>query len=240
MDIALDLSAREIARQLGTSAPRVLRTARDLGLTAGPQGARSAFTSAQAGQLREALGVDARVPGLTVSQVRALAALIRAPRGLPSVRAVALRAGLSPTTAGRATAELRACGLVIAQQTTLPGRRAHKASLLRANWRASGFAELADSLARVRPAAPRRPAGRDRRVPDRLQYLFWNTAASQMTVEISGPYIARRLITTGDFDGLAWGSTHLRADDWESAARARGLDPATRSLALNLAQAATA
>lgn len=90
----------------------------------------------------------------------------------------------------------------------------------------------------MRPPVVPAPAKYDRRVPNRLQHLFWNTASEQLDVDAAGPYIARRLISTGDLDGLAWGSRNLTAADWQAASQARGLDPASRAMALNLAQAA--
>jgi hypothetical protein len=39
-----------------------------------------------------------------------------------------------------------------------------------------------------------------------------------------------------DPDGLAWGTVNLPASAWEHAAAARGLEPAQRALAHNLAR----
>jgi hypothetical protein len=85
-----------------------------------------------------------------------------------------------------------------------------------------------------------RPRGRPARAhatkvsPHRL-HLFWNTAPSQLEVGTSAPFIARRLITSFDPDGLAWGTANLPASAWEHAAATRGLEPAKRALARNLA-----
>ena len=76
------------------------------------------------------------------------------------------------------------------------------------------------------------------RVPARLRHLFWNTAESQLDVRRASPYVARRLLREMDLQGLAWGIQTLSSADWERAAGARGLDPKTRRLALNLAEAA--
>ena len=46
-------------------------------------------------------------------------------------------------------------------------------------------------------------------VPYYLRHLFWNAATSQLDVTTSAPFIAKRLLSTGDLDGLAWGATHL-------------------------------
>jgi hypothetical protein len=55
-------------------------------------------------------------------------------------------------------------------------------------------------------------------------------------VRTSAPFIARRLITSFDPDGLAWGTVNLPAAAWEHAAATRGLEPARRALAHNLAR----
>jgi len=70
--------------------------------------------------------------------------------------------------------------------------------------------------------------------------LFWNTAPAQLDVATSAPNIARRLLTTFDPEGLAWGTTNLPANAWEHAAATRGLKPAQRALAHNLARYADA
>ena len=77
-----------------------------------------------------------------------------------------------------------------------------------------------------------------KRVPPHLLHLFWNTAPAQLDVAASAPFIARRLITSFDPDGLAWGTANLPASAWEHAAATRGLEPAQRALAHNLARCA--
>ena len=97
---------------------------------------------------------------------------------------------------------------------------------------------LAPAIARVRlPGRRERPHAK--RVPPHLLHLFWNAAAAQLDVAASAPFIARRLITSFDPDGLAWGTANLPASAWEHAAGTRGLQPAQRALAHNLARNAT-
>jgi hypothetical protein len=74
-------------------------------------------------------------------------------------------------------------------------------------------------------------------VPRELRHLFWNTAEEQLDVRYAGGYVARRLLTVGDLDGLAWGAENLTAADWHHAATARGLSPDAKALAENLAAA---
>ncbi len=224
----------DIARLLGTSLPRVQRAIRRLGLHGNRgQGVRERFTAAQLGQLRDELGVTPSIAGFSVVEVRVLAALARAPLGVSSTRVLAGRAGVSPTAAARAVEHLLGRELVLREQRMVAAGAARRMSILRANVRAPEWQQLAPALARV--VAPRRPSKQVSRVPRHLRHLFWNTAPSQMDTARAGGYIARRLLTTGDPEGLAWGATQLRAEDWENAAGARGLDPQQRAMAHNIA-----
>lgn len=104
---------------------------------------------------------------------------------------------------------------------------------------ASDWPALAPRLASVRlpREPPRRPSSR---VPARLRHLFWNADPSGLDVRAHGAYIAERLLSSHDLDGLAWGLRALRAADWEQASRSRGLSAAQRALARNLARSARA
>jgi len=225
-------SAAEVARRLRTSVPRVVRAAERLGFEAREANRRWAFTPAMVGRLREELGVTPSVPGLSTTEVKVLAGLRRAPLGLSSGRAAARQAGLSPTATSRALRALEDKGLVRREEAVIAAGRARTVRLLHADRRAERWLEIAPALGRVQPPQRRRPP--DRRVPPRLRHLFWNTAPSQLELDRGGPYIARRLLSTMDFDGLAWGAGNLRPADWERAARARGLDHRVRALALHL------
>lgn len=236
MDTAAHISAREAARRLGTTVPRVKRAIDRSGIraTKGPAG-RVRLNHQQFERLRRQLGSDIEVPGLSRTEARVLAALSRAPRGLRSVRAVAARAGVSPTAAGRAVSELERRKLLTRERAWIAAGRAEQVELLTANVTSPAWSELAPRLARIEP--PRRGRVlRHERVSAYLRHLFWNTASSQLEVGRAGGYIARRLVQTGDLDGLAWGADNLPAEAWREAATARGLQPAQRALATNLAQ----
>jgi DNA-binding Lrp family transcriptional regulator len=188
-------------------------------------------------RLADELG-DAPVPsGLSRTQARVLAALARSPRGLASVRAVARRAGVSPTATSRALSALEAGGLVHTEHTTVAMGRAVQADVHTAVVTAPRWPELAPQLALISLPSAEAPR-RAEVVPRHLRHLFWNTAPSQLRVASSASYIAKRLLSTGDADGLAWGATHLPPQAWESAAHARGLTARDRALALNLARSA--
>ncbi len=227
-------SAADVARELGTSLPRVVRAVERLGLDARRENGRIELSPAQVDGLRDALGVSVRIPGLMSTEVKVLAALRSAPLGLVSARAVAHRAMVSPTAASRALKKLEGKGLVGRQRATVAAGRARQVELFHAERLSPRWAELAPLLARVRPPL-RTPAARDTRVPARLRHLFWNTVPAQLQIERGGPYVARRLLGTMDLDGLAWGAQNLSGSDWAQARKARGLDPETRSLARSLA-----
>lgn len=234
-------SASEAARLLGTNVPRLLRAADRLGLKVRrvPHGhsVRVELTSAQIERLREHLGVLAPVAGLSRIETQVLAALARSPRGLLSARSVARRAGVSPTAAANALSLLGERGLVIHRKKMAALGRTREIDLYHAAVTSPEWVRVAPSLAQVRTPVSRDGIRPQRRVPTELTHLFWNTAPSQLEVNRAGASIARRLIQTGDLDGLAWGAEQLRAEDWRHAASTRGLDPDLRALATNLAEA---
>jgi DNA-binding transcriptional ArsR family regulator len=235
MDTPL-MSARQAARALGTSAPRVLRALADAGMAA-PGGRPARLTPAQVAELGVKLGVGAPSTSLGRTEARVAAALARSPLGLASVRAVARRASVSPTAAGRALASLREGGLVRVEERSLPGRRAHSETVVYADYASPAWRGVVSDLARVRSPRERPSGGSASRVPARLNYLFWDTADSQKDVDRAGGYIARRLLQSGDPEGIAWGAEHLAPRDWLHAAATRGLAPGVRALGRNLAGA---
>ena len=231
------ISAAALAREFGTSLPRVVRAIERLGLDVRQDNGRMALGGADVVRLREELGAAVpRVPGLTPTEVKTLAALARAPLGLTSARTVAERAGISPTTSSRAIASLREHGLVTAERRTLPAGRARTVELIRVDYGSPRWQQLAGIIARVRPRTHRQ-APCTPRVPPRLRHLFWNTASSQLDTDRAGGYIARRLLTIADPEGLAWGAANLSASDWRHAAHTRGISHRRRALALNYAAA---
>ena len=228
------------ARLLGTSPPRVRRALDRLEL-AGRRDSAGVFhlTDGEVDELARELGVTPPVPGLSRTETQVLAALSRSPRGLASVRETARRAGVSPTAAGRALAKLSAQGIISESPMMLARGRASQAPVFRVRFGTAKWAALAPAVAKVR--LPDHTGGRRvKRVPPHLRHLFWNSAPTQLDVATSAPYIARRLIRTDDPDGLAWGAANLSASAWEHAATTRGLDPAHRALARNLARHAHA
>lgn len=226
------------ARALGTSAPRVRRAVDRLGLHVA-RTASGAFrlTEGQVDELARELGALPVLPDLSPVEVKVLAALSRSPRGVASVREAARRAGVSPTGASRALARLASADLITATPMMLARGHAAEATVYQVRFGSPQWLEFAPAIARVR--LPLNHEQRQaKRVPPYLLHLFWNAAPAQLDVQASSPFIARRLITSFDPDGLAWGTANLPASAWEHAAATRGLQPAQRALAHNLARGA--
>jgi DNA-binding transcriptional ArsR family regulator len=224
------------AQALGTSAPRVRRAVDRLGMSAArTDSGVFQLTPRQVDELARELGVTPPVPDLSQVESRVLAALSRSPRGVASVREAARRAGVSPTAAGRALARLTADGLITQTPMMIARGHATEATVYQVRFGSAQWLALAPVVARVRLPA-RREGPHAKRVPPQLLHLFWNAAPAQLDVASSAPFIARRLITSFDPDGLAWGTVNLPASAWEHAAATRGLDPARRALAHNLAR----
>jgi DNA-binding Lrp family transcriptional regulator len=193
------------------------------------------LSSRQVDELARELGVTPPVSDLSQVESRVVAALSRSPRGVASVREVARRAGVSPTAAGRALARLTSDGLITQTPMMIARGHATEATVYQVRFGSAQWLALAPVVARVRLPA-RREGPHAKRVPPQLLHLFWNAAPAQLDVASSAPFIARRLITSFDPDGLAWGTVNLPASAWEHAAATRGLDPARRALAHNLAR----
>jgi hypothetical protein len=230
------LSARQLALAIGTTIPRVKRAVSRLELDAHEDSSgRVKLSREQVELLRRTLGTTPVVPGLSRTEALVLSALSRSPFGVVSARVAAQRAGVSPTAAGRAIRALRAGGLVTIEQRPMPGARVRELEIAKANMASPRWPSIAGQVAQVRTAVKSNHRVRDRRVPPRLAHLFWNTAPTQRNPQRAGGYIARRLLTTGDPEGLAWGAENLTAKDWRHAAATRGISPQRRALALNLA-----
>ena len=233
-------SLADTARRLGTSPPRVRRAVDRLGLPV-EQDASGVFhlTEEQVGELARELGVIPLLPGMSRIDTQVLAALSRSPRGVSSVREAARRAGVSPTAAGRALARLVAQGLITQTPMMIARGHASEVTVYQVRFGSDEWLALAPAVAKVQ-LPDHADGSRAKRVPPHLLHLFWNTASAQLDVATSAPYIARRLLITFDPDGLAWGAVNLPASAWEHAAATRGLEPAQRALAHNLARYAHA
>jgi hypothetical protein len=216
------------ARALRTSAPRVRRAVDRLGIPV-ERSDSGVFrlTQSQVDELASVLGVTPSMPNLSPTEARVLAALSRSPRG-----------GTSPTATARALAGLTAVGLIMQTHAILARGRATEATVYQVPFASPRWLALAPAIAQIQ-LPTRFESAHATRVPPHLLHLFWNVAPTQLDVANSAPFIARRLITSFDPDGLAWGSRNLPASAWEHAAATRGLEPAKQALAHNLARNAS-
>ena len=126
------------------------------------------------------------------------------------MREAARRAGTSPKANARALATLTSAGLIEQAHAMLAQGRATEATVYQVPFASPRWLALAPAIARVQLPS-RHERTHARRVPPCLLHLSWNVASAQLDVASSAPFIARRLITSLDPDGLAWGSRNLSA-----------------------------
>ena len=151
-------SAADIARDLHTSTPRVIRAAKRLGIDAEPNG-RLALTRGPIERLVAELGCTPSIAGLSAIEVKVLAALSRAPFGLSSARVVAAQAGVSPTAASKALKTLEQKNLVRREATVIAAGRARTVELLtRTAERSAGWRSPPHWLGYCPPSAIARPS----------------------------------------------------------------------------------
>lgn len=225
-------SISDVARGLGVGRATVRRAQQRLGL---PTGAVDAVGLAL---LRDELGAVRPIPGISRESILVLAALAMHPLGLRSGRAVARSAGISSTTATRCLSSLVALGLVDQRHETVAEGRAVTVDVWYANVGERRWIRVDDAV-RHTTLPVERPRRATVEVPQRLRHLFWN---APLRLRISGneDYIAARVLTSNDPQGVAWASHRLPGSAWLSAAQARGLTPRQRAFAENLAVVAPA
>jgi hypothetical protein len=207
------ISASDAARRLGTSLPRVQRAIDRLGLAVERRpGGRVRLGDQELTRLRAELGVTPSLDGLAGSRRRCWRRLLVHHAGWP--------------------------GLVRREREWVAAGRAREVELVRANVTAPEWPSLAPRLANLRPPARQHEPRNPGRLPARLRHLFWNADPSRLDLDAHGGYIAERLLSSHDLDGIAWAASALTAHDWDQAACNRGLTAAERALAHNLARAA--
>lgn len=230
------LSTPELARRLATSQTRIRRAAARLGLgEQDEQQRRRCFTVADAEQITAVLGYAPSVPGRTREELFILKALLLRPMGLLHVRDVARAASVSPTTASGGLARLLDDGLVshdvermtLGQVQDIPVWRHHL-------YAAAGVPIIGAVRSVVLPAATPRTVGR--RVPKRLDHLFWNLDRPGLDTRRDGKLIANRLLSSDDTEALGFLATGtVPPAELERAAATPGIDPSLAAMARNIA-----
>ncbi len=219
-----------VARDLGVGRATVRRAQQRLGLPTG------AVDPDGLALLQIDLGTVFLIPGVSRESMLILAALALHPLGLRSVRAVARSAGVSSTTATRCLPILSALGLVERREEMVAEGRAVSVHMWFANVASAQWLRVDRAVRHtILPAA--RPGRAVVEIPQRMRHLFWN-APARLRIGGNEAYIAGRVLTASDPQGVAWASERLPRSAWLFAAGARGLSPRQRALAENLAQAA--
>lgn len=221
------LYARDVAVRLGVSVATVLRWCRK-GTVPADKGADGRWTipAAELAGLAQRHGsVPAPLPqGLDRQDALVLAALVRAPRGLVSARAVAAVTGLSPTTAsGRLKRHLDAGYAVLRTEPRSIRGRARNTEVWYANLDDVRLVGLLGYLHRITlPAFDPGPV--PSALPDHLWHLFWNADPAAIDPRHDGAAIAHRAITAQDVEAIAWVVTTLPTEAISAALGYRGAD----------------
>lgn len=235
-------SPGEVADLLGTSRKRVTSAAQELGLAdAGGSGARVRFSEDAVTALAGRLGVTPAVSGLSRIESLILAELARRPFGLISYRAAARACAISPASASKAVQSLARSGLVTEERTMAALGRAREVTVVKANVAHPRWTELLSELSQVRPRSKSTDLAHvgQRGLPPYLRHAFWNvddTSYRILDTRTDGTYIADRALTTRDPNLLSFAASHLNAQAWQAAARARGRTGSDQRLAENLAE----
>jgi DNA-binding transcriptional ArsR family regulator len=230
------MTSSEVARWLGVSVPSIHRAVARLGLSPLRLERGLRFSLAEVQALTRSLGAVPTVPGWRRHDVQVLAALSQAPLGLRSARAVARRAGVSPTSASHSLADLRAAGLVTLDHGVFAEGRAVAGTLWKLQFGDPRWVALAPVVAKaVLPTPPSWPS--DQRVPRRLYHHFWNADVSRLNGPEADGYVTTRLLLSGDPQATAWVAAHGTRHGLAAAGRNRGASRADRQLVHNLAAA---
>lgn len=227
------VGAVELAHDLGLSLSTVhAELDRIGGCERVGRGARRTVPAAAAHQITEKYGaVPEKISGVSRDDQLVLAALMRAPLGVGSARALARRLSLSPTTVARSLSKLHSLGFVRRDQRPQAGTGRFTEA-----WTVGKGLTLEHraTLRRVELPAERwsgTPQRQPSRVPKQFHHWFWNTAnPAALTIDHDGVFVAHRLITQGTFVERDWVLRHLPQPSIREALTIRGVDPATRRL----------
>lgn len=221
------LTAAEVADRIGVPVTTVLRWCRQ-GRIAAHKDERGRWQIDPPALRALVRGVGAvPVPhpsGRSRTDLLVLAALVRAPRGLPSARAVAATAGLAPTTASRTLGDLQRVDLAqMRDEPRILEGRSRTIAVWYANLDHPEMAALLPHLHRV--VLPDPPPGVLGRLPDHLWHLFWNADPGQVDPRRDAALVAHRAMTAGDPEALAWAIRNLPVEAFHEALGYRGVAP---------------
>lgn len=234
-----DLSVLEVAGRLGVPPSRVLAALRTDAVPAHKDRRgrwRVPMSSVERLERRWG-GVPALCDELDRPAMLVLAALTRRPRGLPSARAAAVAAGVSPTTAAARLHGLQAAGLAeqrhehrILRGSATPTRVWH------ARWGAPGWHERLQALAQVRLPDRQPSSATPQSLPDHVWQLVWNADPHTIDVQRDAVFLAGRVLDLADPETEAWAQRTLPAHAWAQAAKQRGRSNRQRATAAAMAR----
>jgi MarR family len=224
------LTSGQVARELSTTVPRVLRAARRGEVQTVRRGNRFLFDAAAVRKLRRRWGVAPPIDGLTREDALVLAALGRRPFGLGSARAVARAAGVSPTTAGRSLRRLVERGYVTRDTVRVAEGEARDAAVWLVRWDGRPWLRAAETVGQVvLPQEPAAPSERTRHprggLPPRLAHLFWNEDLQALDLDRHASLVADRILRSEDPEAHAWMLQKLPRRAILKATATRNLEP---------------
>lgn len=222
----------EVAEMLGTTRPRVQRAIRSHHLCPTKVGRGVRLDESEVSTLRRILGSTPHVDGLTREDLFVLRALSLSPFGLRSVRSVARKAQISPTTAARSLDKLIESGFATQRQRTVIEGEVVDAQFFDV---ADRWWDIADVVRTVHLPDPY-DTDAAKRVPLHLRHHFWNAPIAALDVAEHDNYIASRLLRSGDPEALAWVVSRLSPSAISSAAAERGMSEDERLQIRSLAQ----
>jgi hypothetical protein len=228
-----------VARDLGTSVPRVHRALRELGLTPDQTaGGHLRLSPTEVARVRRRLGRVVAVEGLGREEVLTLAALSRRPLGLRSARAVARAAGISHGASTAALSRLEGMGCVMRKPRLVVEGCARSITEWEVCFLSPQWRRVASAISRVEVPRTDPRASKPAFLPRRFGHLFWDVPhPEQIDLRVKGATVAHRMLTSSDPRAHAWAATMLPAKDLRRAATYRGVSERVQALAENLARA---
>ena len=221
------LTSGQVARELSTTVPRLLRAVRSGEVPTRRRGNRFLFDAAAVQTLRRRWGVTPTIPGLTREDVLVLVALGRRPFGLRSARAVARAARVSPTAAGRSLRRLVEQGYVAQDTVRVAEGEVRDVAIWTVRWDGAAWLRIADTIGdAVLPMSttePPRQTGDG--LPRRLAHLFWNEDLDTLDPDRHASLVADRILRSDDPEAHAWMVQRLPPRAILKATGTRNLDP---------------
>ena len=169
------------------------------------------------------------------SDLLVLKVLLLRPMGLLHVRDVARAASVGPTTASTALARLLEAGLVTHDVERVTLGKAQDLPVWRHNLYSPAGSAIVEAVRAVVLPVPKARA-RARKVPAKLDHLFWNLDRRALDTHRDGKLVANRLLHSDDTEGLGFlASGAIPPAELEKAAATSGIASDLAAMARNIA-----